>query len=80
MFFLDVMLIECGSSNTILSGLKMRRKGVTRRMIGISLNIGSKSKKKTWQQKNCASQTSISKVVHHREMRKVAEEDKGIRC
>jgi len=68
------MLINCGSSNTIPSGLKMKRRRVTRQMIGISLNIGSKSKKKTWQRKNCASQTSISKVVHHREMRKVAED------
>lgn len=58
----------------------MRRKRVTRQMIGISLNIGSKSKKKTWQQKNCASQTSISRVVHHREMQKVAEEDMDIKC
>jgi len=46
----------------------MRRRGMMGRMIGTSLNIGSKSKKKTWQQKNCASQTFISKVVHYKEM------------
>jgi len=80
MFFFDVMLINHGSSNTILSGLKMRRRRVTRQMIGISLNIASKSKKKTWQRKNCVSQTSISKVVHRRKMRKVAEEDMDVKC